>query len=103
MLLAVDGEDPVAVLILEAEGDGQRLVVDAAVAIGEEALGEKHLGARGSDATCFSDLCNLDTVYSQRPMPLRHPVPRHILGQDLVVVVVPVNVMRNPGRSMKQT
>ena len=31
MLLAVDGEDPVAVLILEAEGDGQRLVVDAAV------------------------------------------------------------------------
>ena len=31
VLLAVDGEDPVAVFILESEGDGQRLVVDAAV------------------------------------------------------------------------
>ena len=30
---------------------------------GEKVLAEKHLGARGSDATCFSDLCNLDTVY----------------------------------------
>ena len=65
MLLAVDGEDPVAVLILESEGDGQRFVVNAAVLCRlAKRYWQKSARFRPSDATCFSDLCNLDTVHN---------------------------------------
>ena len=53
MLSPIDGEDAVAVLVLEAEGDTQRLEGDA--------------------------------------------VPRHVIRQDLVVPVIPMMIVQNPG------
>ena len=53
MFVPVDGEDAISVLVLQTEGDLERLVLDA--------------------------------------------VPCHVLGQDLVVPVVPVQVMLDSG------
>ena len=53
MFVTIDGEDAVSVLVLQAKGDLERLVL--------------------------------------------HAVPRHVFAQDLVVPVVPVQVMLNSG------